>query len=177
MARFAFGEGDLSVLIRPMSSLPLKLYTSDTSVIYSKDMFGLRPCFLVIDREHSVSISTRKLVIETAKFNVITAYSGAEAVRAFKKFPNVDGIVVDAGLKDISCSDLISEIRQLRSDVPVIVVGNTERHPCSDATHRLEGFNPKKILGFLQQLYPSETAEISSRENELEEKELMAGVE
>lgn len=36
----------------------------------------IRPCFLVIDREFPGSISTRKLVLETAKFNVLTAYSG-----------------------------------------------------------------------------------------------------
>jgi hypothetical protein len=32
-----------------------------------------RPCFLVVDQEYPGSISTRKLVIETGKFNVITA--------------------------------------------------------------------------------------------------------
>ena len=41
----------------------------------------LRPCYLVIDRETSNGISTRRLVIETeAKFNVITAYSSHEAI-------------------------------------------------------------------------------------------------
>ena len=47
----------------------------------------VRPCFLVIDREYASSISTRKLVIETAKLNVITAYSGAEAIETLKRFP------------------------------------------------------------------------------------------
>ena len=40
----------------------------------------VRPCFIVVDPEHSDSISTRKLVIESAKLNVITAYSAAEAL-------------------------------------------------------------------------------------------------
>ena len=40
----------------------------------------IRPCYLVVDREFSANISTRKLIIETAKFNVITAYSGVEAL-------------------------------------------------------------------------------------------------
>lgn len=39
------------------------------------------PYFLVIDREVGGSISTRKLVIETAKLNVITAYSAAESMK------------------------------------------------------------------------------------------------
>jgi CheY-like chemotaxis protein len=58
----------------------------------------VRPCFLVVDREFPGSISTRKLVIETAKFNVLTAYSGEEAIETLKRFPAIDGIVLDAGV-------------------------------------------------------------------------------
>jgi hypothetical protein len=42
--------------------------------------------FHVIDHEFPDSISTRKLVLETAKYNVITAYSGREAVETFRLF-------------------------------------------------------------------------------------------
>ena len=48
-----------------------------------------RPCFLVVDREFAGSISSRKLLIETAKFNVITAYSGSEAIELFDRFPGM----------------------------------------------------------------------------------------
>ena len=68
-----------------------------------------RPCFLVVDREYASNISTRKLVIETAKLNVITAYSGAEAVETFKRFPNIDGIVIDEDVRDIPFKDLADE--------------------------------------------------------------------
>ena len=67
----------------------------------------VRPCFLVIDREHPGSISTRKLVIETAKFNVITAYSAAEALETLALFPNITAIVLDASIGDMSCSESI----------------------------------------------------------------------
>ncbi len=33
----------------------------------------VRPCFLAVDREYALSLSARKLIIETAKLNVITA--------------------------------------------------------------------------------------------------------
>ena len=56
----------------------------------------LRPCFLVVDREFAGSISTRKLVIETAKFNVITAYDYEEGLATLERFPNVDGVVITA---------------------------------------------------------------------------------
>lgn len=129
----------------------------------------LRPCFLVVDREQSGNISTRKLVIETAKFNVITAYSSGEALEALAKFPNVDGVVLDAGMKDMSCSELIARIHELRPELTIVVVGNRDRHPCEEATHHLDSFEPKRLLSLLEQLNPQQTAEIMKREAELAE--------
>ena len=51
----------------------------------------IRPCFLVVDREFPGSVSTRKLVIETAKFNVLTAYSGREALEMHAREHEVRG--------------------------------------------------------------------------------------
>jgi hypothetical protein len=68
-----------------------------------------RPCFLVIDREFPGSISTRKLVIETAKFNVLTAYSGKEAIEMITRFPAVSGVVLDGGLEDVPCDEVASK--------------------------------------------------------------------
>ena len=56
----------------------------------------LRPCFLVIDSEHASSISTRKLVLETAKYNVINAYSCEEADAMIQRFPHVSAVVINA---------------------------------------------------------------------------------
>src|SRR5580698_5439590 len=81
-----------------------------------------RPCFLVVDREYSGSISTRKLVIETAKLNVITAYSGEEAIETLERFPRMNGIVIDAGIKDVSCEQLVIALRSLDRTIPIIVV-------------------------------------------------------
>ena len=46
----------------------------------------IRPCYLVVDREFASSISTRKLFIEAAKLNVITAYSGVELWQPWRNF-------------------------------------------------------------------------------------------
>ena len=43
-------------------------------------------------------LSTRKLLLETAKHNVLTAYSSEEGMRIFTGFPGVDAIVIDSGL-------------------------------------------------------------------------------
>ena len=124
----------------------------------------LRPCFLVIDREYSGSISTRKLVIETAKFNVITAYSGVEAVETLTKFPRVDGVVLDDSVTDIPCAELIQQLKQVQPRLPVIAVGT---HGCDGADHSVESFEPKILLELLKRLHADQTAQIFAHEKAL----------
>jgi len=127
----------------------------------------IRPCFLVIDREYSGSISTRKLVIETAKFNVITSYSGAEAIDTLRTFPNLHGVVLDAGIRDMTCCDLVAQIKQNDAKLPVVVISAPGTHECPQADHLLESFEPAKLLVLLQSLVPAETAAIEKRNEEL----------
>ncbi len=124
----------------------------------------LRPCFLVIDREYSGSISTRKLVIETAKFNVITAYSGAEALETLKKFPRVDGIVLDVSLADVTCGDLIQQLKRLQPQVAIVAVA---KHGSDGADHSVESFDPKSLLDLVEKLHPKEAALILEQEEAL----------
>lgn len=126
-----------------------------------------RPCFLVIDREHSSSISTRKLVIETAKFNVVTAYSGREAVGMLKRFPNVDGIVLDTAISDIPCNELCARLREINPKLPLIVIETPGGEPCPTATHHLDTFDPARLLALLESLNPEAAAEIDARDFEL----------
>jgi CheY-like chemotaxis protein len=132
----------------------------------------IRPCFLVIDREFPGSISTRKLVIETAKFNVLTAYSGAEALETFKRFPSVSGVVLDGGLEDISCAEVTRAIKQLQPKLPVIVIVGPASTDCSGADHVLESFDPAKLLDILRSLKPEEQAEIEKRNEDLNRQHL-----
>jgi len=136
-------------------------------------MFSMnRPCFLVIDREFPGSISTRKLVIETAKFNVLTAYSGKEALEIFKRFPAVSGIVLDGGLDDVSCSDVAIEVKQLQPKIPIIVIAAPGFSGCPQADYLLESFDPAKLLETLRRLKPEASAEIERRNEELSREKL-----
>jgi response regulator RpfG family c-di-GMP phosphodiesterase len=131
----------------------------------------IRPCFLVVDQEHSGSISTRKLVIETAKFNVITAYSGAEAIETLKKFPAVDGAVLDAGVRDIPCHEVVQQLRAIRPGLTIVVAGTIGHDLCRGADHFLETFDPAKLLKLLQKLQPEETALILQMDDKLSDPE------
>jgi DNA-binding NtrC family response regulator len=118
----------------------------------------------VIDREFPGSISTRKLVIETAKFNVLTAYSGREALEVFKRFPAVDGVVLDGGIDDISAEELTEELKAIQPKIPVVVIAFPGFDGCPRADFHLESFNPAKLLEILRGLKPKESALIEKHD-------------
>ena len=132
----------------------------------------IRPCFLVGDREFPGSISTRKLVIETAKFNVLTAYSGKEALDTFARFPDVNGIVLDGNLEDIPCDDLVHKFKQVQPRIPIIIIAGPGFSGCSQADYILESFEPAKLLEILRNLEPKSAAEIERRNEQLSREDL-----
>ena len=126
-----------------------------------------RPCFLVIDREFPGSISTRKLVLETAKFNVITAYSGREALETVRRFPALDGVVMDGELEDIPSEDLARSIKEMLPALPVIVICPPGGQWYPDADFRVDSFQPGKLLETLRGLKPKESDEIVKHDEDL----------
>jgi response regulator RpfG family c-di-GMP phosphodiesterase len=130
----------------------------------------VRPCFLVVDRETSTGISTRKLVIETAKFNVITAYTSHEAIEVLRKFPAIDGVVTDSGMPDMPCHELVAALKEIKPGIEVIVVCTPRQCTCETADHTLESFDPRLLLTLLQKLHPEAHASIEKRNEDLEEK-------
>lgn len=131
-----------------------------------------RPCFLVVDREFPGSISTRKLVLETAKFNVITAYSGKEAIEIIRRFPAVDGVVMDGEMDDIPADDLAELFKRTVPDTPIIVICAPGGPACPSADHRVESFQPQLLLNTLRSLKPRESEEIEKRNEELSREKL-----
>ncbi len=127
----------------------------------------VRPCFLVVDREYPGSISTRKLVIETAKLNVLTAYSAEEALRMLEMFPAVSGVVIDSGTEGMSTPELVRGLKKLQPKLPVIVISAPGFEECADADHHLESFMPAELLDLLKQMQPKEAEEIERRNEEL----------
>ncbi len=127
----------------------------------------IRPCFLVVDQEYPGSLSTRKLVIETAKLNVITAYSAKEALEMLERFMAVDGVVIDLGVNDMTAEELVKGIKRLQPKLPVIVISAPRVEECPAADFQLESFQPAKLLEILQGLRPKETQEIELRNEEL----------
>lgn len=124
-----------------------------------------RPCFLVIDTQYPGSISTRKLVIETAQLNVITAYSAKEALSLLSRFPEVDGIVLDTEVPGIPCRELIHKLREIRSDIPIVTVSPTGHDKCDGEQYHVSSYDPQALLDQLRNIVGARQA-AAIRENE-----------
>ena len=130
----------------------------------------VRPCFLVVDPEHSGSISTRKLVIESAKLNVITAYSGAEAFETAKKYAAVDGVVCNTEVHDMPVGKLVHALKGLNPQRPVVVVG-PDLGDVDEADYHVESFDPRRLLDVLQSIMPDKVNAIEEHEDEMRDDE------
>lgn len=124
-----------------------------------------RPCFIVIDHEFPDSISTRKLVLETAKYNVLTAYSGREGIETFRLFPNVSGIVMNEAVTGMDCASMVKELRAIREDVLLIVTSSRGVTDCVVADHQLDNFDPASLLKLLRKLVPNPLEHYPSDKN------------
>lgn len=127
----------------------------------------MRPCLLVVDNEYPGSISTRKLVLESAKLNVLTAYTPDEAIRVLERFPNVDGIVLDTQLKGLPCAELIARMRNRPIPVPVITVSPSGHDPCGGEQYHVSNFDPKQLLEVVQKISPTRMSYVVKRESEV----------
>jgi CheY-like chemotaxis protein len=119
----------------------------------------VRPCFLVIDKQYPGSISARKLVIETALLNVITAYGSQEAIETLQRFPAVDGIVLDTEVRGMTCLDLIQRLRAVRSDLPIVTVSPSGNDPCGAENFHVSSYDPQDLLLQLNHICPKEARE------------------
>jgi hypothetical protein len=122
----------------------------------------------VIDREFAGSISSRKLVIETAKFNVVTAYSFEEAIATLEKFPRLDAVVANAdGDKD--ATEFFKGVRRTHPEMKLVLTGilPSDDTPCDLC---IPGFAPDKLLEGLRNLFPADDATVKQIERDLEAK-------
>ena len=130
-----------------------------------------RPCFIFVDREHSGSISMRKLIIESAKFNVLTARDGAEAIETFERFPAVNGVILNAAVRDIPCSEVIAFLRSRAPRLPIIVVQGPAVPECPGGDYYIDSFDPVQLLEILRDLFPRAPSPSKQQDNALKAEE------
>src|SRR5438270_380802 len=105
----------------------------------------VRPTFLMAEVEPAEGLSARKLVLETGKFNVLTAHTGQEAVRVFKQFPNVHAVILHSSLPELPCEEIVKKIKQVRDDVTIIVLSAIHGFRCDHVKYHVSSHEPEQL--------------------------------
>ncbi len=110
----------------------------------------MRPIFLVVDPPDPETLSTRKLILESEKYNVLTATDGSEAAEIADAVP-LDCMILHQNMRDSDFTARIWELRTLQDDVPLIVV-SPNPHPISNVDHVLPSGEPLELVNLVRKL-------------------------
>jgi response regulator RpfG family c-di-GMP phosphodiesterase len=114
----------------------------------------------MIEVEQPEGLSTRKLVLETARHNVITAYSTEVGIKLLRRFPNVDVVVVHTELEDFEFKQTIRELKNTRKDVPVIGISPRSDRDMDGADYMISSHDPHALLELLAERFEATTSDL-----------------
>jgi DNA-binding NtrC family response regulator len=110
-----------------------------------------RLSFLLVEKDQ-LGLSPRKLLIEAAKHNVVTALSIEEGLQTFRRFQNVDAVAIDARFGDTACSQLVHAIKQTHPNIRIVAFQGPDHANCSWADFAAEPHEPQALLKVLAEL-------------------------
>jgi CheY-like chemotaxis protein len=108
----------------------------------------IRPTILMVEPEPNEALSVRKLVVETAKFNVTTAYSTSEAKELLEKFPRIDAVVMISEMR--GCEDVGNKAKSVNPGTPVILLSANLTARCGSADHIISSHEPEALVNLLR---------------------------
>src|SRR4051794_28692663 len=88
-----------------------------------------RLSFLLVEKDRD-GLSPRKILLESAKHNVVTAYSLSEGLAMFRRFVNVDAIAIDARFGDEVCSEMVRQVKSTHPQLNIVAFMSTSDHEC-----------------------------------------------
>jgi PAS domain S-box-containing protein len=105
--------------------------------------FAWRRHILIVDDDPSV-LRVTTLLLESFGFRVSQANNGHEAVEAIRRRPHEFAMVLlDLTMPEMSGHEALSEIRAIRSDLPVLLASGYREQ---DAVHRVPGERPTAFI-------------------------------
>jgi response regulator RpfG family c-di-GMP phosphodiesterase len=111
---------------------------------------------LMIEEEQPEGLSARKLVVETAKHNVVTAYNAKDGIDLLRRFPAVDAIMVHARLLGTT-PDLLQQVSSLSPGKPIILASPYADDSRPEANYVVDSHRPHDLVRLLNsgELHPS----------------------
>lgn len=124
----------------------------------------MRLVVLMVEVEQPEGISTRKLVLETARHNVITAYDVEAGASLLRRFPNVDLAVVHSELDNSSFDETVKRLKAVRPDLKIIGVSPTADGGASlrGADYIVNSHDPHALLDILVHKFEAATSDSDS---------------
>jgi DNA-binding NtrC family response regulator len=113
----------------------------------------------MIEVEQPEGLSTRKLVLETARHNVITAYTSAGGRKLLKRFPNVDAVVVHTEMDNSTLKETVRGLKSIRKDLPVIAISPRDDRQKDGADYLISSHDPQALLALLAEEFEAATSE------------------
>jgi len=111
----------------------------------------------MIEVEQPEGVSARKLVLETAKHNVLTAYSGEYGMKLLHRFPNVDLVVVHRYVDGDKAKGLIEQIKAHSPHMPIVLLSPDPNEDGFGANYVIPSHQPQMILELLEQSFNAST--------------------
>ena len=90
-------------------------------------------------------------MLETAKFNVLTAHSTREAIDILQSFPNISAVIAVEG-DDIDCEKVTTAIGEAAPKIPAIALSARTGYRCGNADHHVSSHEPEQLLRLMREL-------------------------
>lgn len=103
---------------------------------------------LMMEEEQPEGLSSRKLVVETVKHNVLTAYNLRDGLDLLHRFPKVDMVLVHVGLLQRD-PELLKEIKAFCPHTPIILASPFAQETRPEANYLIDSHRPQDLVEFL----------------------------
>lgn len=113
----------------------------------------MRLVILMIEVEQPEGISARKLLLETARHNVITAYGGNIGLILYRRFPKIDVAVIHTELADSSFDQTVNSLKAMNPGLPIIGITPAPNRNPSGADYMISSHDPQALLTLLAERF------------------------
>jgi DNA-binding response OmpR family regulator len=111
----------------------------------------MRPIFLVLDPPDPETLSTRKLILESEKYNVLTAFTAEEAVEIASRVP-INLVVLHDRIRNGEPSQLAADLKRVNPKVPVWVV-SPQPHKIANVDQVISSFDPVALVQMARDMF------------------------
>lgn len=105
-----------------------------------------RKIVLIVEAEQTEGISARKMLIESLRHHVMTAYSGSEALELLERV-HADVVLVHSHIEGQSCEDIVSAVAQRFPHVQVVALTPGGSQFCGPVT-TIDSMRPQDLVRY-----------------------------